>query len=369
MKTEKLKKFFSSNAVVLIAVLLAAVSMCIVAPDSAYKNYFDFRTLGCLLTTMLVVGACKDIRLFTYTAKLMIRKLKDARRLYLALVFITFIGSIFIANDMALLTFLPLTFLVFKDDNNYKRVIFTVTMQTVAANLGGMIMPFGNPQSLYLYSYFHIPVKEFFLIMVIPFAVSLVLIALSCLLVKRGEVTETEHEMPVLDKKRALLYLLLGIIAILAVFRVIDYRAVLCLVAGIILIVDRRAFKLVDYGLLLTFFAFFIFANNMARIPAVQGFVTALLNKNTLMTGVLSCQIISNVPTAIFLSKFTTDYKRLLLAVNIGGFGTLVASLASLISFKSYNRERPGTSLKYLGIFSLTNFAFLAITVAVCLFV
>ena len=188
-------------------------------------------------------------------------------------------------------------------------------------------------------------------------------------MVKKGAVAETSQEIPVLDKKRTLLYLILGIIAILAVFRVIDYVAALCFVAGVILIVDRRAYKLVDYGLLITFFAFFIFANNMARIPAVQNAVTSIIGKSTLLTAVVSCQIISNVPTAIFLSKFTADYKSLLLAVNIGGCGTLVASLASLISFKNYNKDRTGTSGKYVAIFSIVNFIFLAVMVAVCLFV
>lgn len=365
----QLKKFLSTNAVVLIAVILAAVSMCIVKPDGAYADYFDWRTLCCLFSTMLVVGACKNIKLFSITADTLIKKLKDARKLYAALVFITFVSSIFIANDMALLTFLPLTFLVFKNDGNYKRVIFTVTMQTVAANLGGMIMPFGNPQSLYLYSYFNISVKEFFEIMVIPFCVSAVLIALTCFIVKKGEVTGADKDVPKLDKKRTVLYAALGIVAVLAVFRVINYIAALCIVAGVLLIVDRRAFLLVDYGLLLTFFAFFIFANNMARIPAVDTFVESLLNKNTLLTAVLSSQIISNVPTSIFLSKFTTDYKHLLLAVNIGGCGTLVASLASLISFKNFNAAYPGHTAKYLWIFSSTNFCFLGISVAVCLLI
>lgn len=353
----------------LIALALAVISMCIVPPDAQYKGYFEWKTLACLTSMMLVIGAFKGIKMFTITAKKLISSLHNARRLCIALVAITFVGSIFIANDMALLTFLPLTFLVFKDYPRKSVIIFTVTMQTVAANLGGMIMPFGNPQSLYLYSYYHIGVAEFLSIMVIPFAVATVLILLACFLVKSEEVTETNHDMPLLDKKRALLYLILAIITLLGVFRVIDYRAVLCLVAGVILIVDRHAFKFVDYGLLITFFAFFIFANNMSRIAEVQSFVSGLLSKSVLLTGVLSCQFISNVPTSIFLSKFTSNYKGLLLATNIGGCGTLIASLASLISLKHFEMEVPHLTGKYIGVFSAVNFFFLAVMTAICLFI
>jgi Na+/H+ antiporter NhaD/arsenite permease-like protein len=317
---------------------------------------------------MLVIAAFKGIRIFVTTAKILIKKLRTARRLVISLVMITFIGSIFIANDMALLTFLPLTLYVFKECGKKKYVAFTITMQTVAANLGGMIMPFGNPQSLYLYSYFTIPLGEFVATMIVPFLVSTALIIGLCFIVKPEPVSMENNEIAPIDKKRAVLYSILAALAILAVFRVVNYIVATGIIAAVLLVADYKSYKLVDYGLLMTFVAFFIFANNMSRLPSVQSFVGGLLEKNVLLTAVVSCQFISNVPTSIFLSKFSNNYRALLLATNIGGCGTPIASLASLISLKAYNSGNKGYTLKYLGLFSLINFSFLLILTCISLF-
>lgn len=364
----KFYRAFKSNFVAVIAVLMAAVSVIFVPVDREYLAYFDIKTLLCLFSIMLVIGAFKNIFTFTIAARALIRRLKNTRALVLSLVFITYIGSIFIANDMALLTFLPLTILVFKNCGKEKYIAFTVIMQNIAANLGGMIMPFGNPQSLYLYNHFNIPVSEFVKIMAPPFLFSMVLIAAVCLFVKKEPAALETAENLKLNKPRAAIYTVLFGVSLLAVFNVINYLIAAAVIAVALIIADIKSYRKVDYGLLLTFTAFFIFANNMARIGEVKEFVTYFTEKNVLLTGILCSQIISNVPTAVFLSKFTNDYASLLLATNIGGTGTLVASLASLISLKTYSAMYPKKTVGYIIKFSIINFSFLALLTVFCIF-
>ncbi|MEG2117191.1 MAG: SLC13 family permease [Clostridia bacterium] len=360
----KIKGFISKNIVVIIAWTLAIVSAFFVGIDNEYLNYFDVKTLLCLFSTMLVVGAYKDIRIFTIVANSLIKSLKNTRLLSLALIMITFFSSMFIANDMALLTFLPLTILVFKSCDRENHIAFTVIMQNIAANLGGMLTPFGNPQSLYLYNFFNIPTPYFVNIFFLPFALSLVLILLFSIFQKKETATVCEIELPKLHKRKTVLYFFLFVLAILAVFKVVNYLIASVIIFTTILLVDVRAYKKVDYGLMFTFVAFFIFSGNMARIPAVENFIKTLLEKSVLLTGVLSCQFFSNVPTAITLSKFTTNYAELLYAVNIGGCGTFVASLASLISLKEFMKNYKSKTASYAIKFLSMNYLFLGVLVA-----
>ena len=279
----------------------------------------------------------------------------------IALVYITFIGSMLIANDMALLTFLPLGYFVLTTTGKEKYFAFTFIMQNIAANLGGMLTPFGNPQNLYLYSKFEIPNGEFMAIMAPPFILSVVIITLCCIIFVRPEPLTISDEKIVLDPKRTILYLVLFILSIVVVFRFIPYVIALIVIPAVLMVVDRKALKAVDYGLLLTFVFFFIFAGNMSRIDVVRDIFSSLLEKSTLLFSVISCQIISNVPSAILLSQFTENYADLLVGVNIGGVGTLIASLASLITFRSYVKYNPGKTGKYIVLFSLFNFGFLII--------
>lgn len=364
----KIKNFLKSNFMPVIAVLLAAVSAVIVPPDKEYLGYFDLKTLSNLFVMMLVIAGLKNMRFFTFLATKFIEKLKKQRNVVLALVFITFVGSMFLANDMALLTFLPLTLDVFSISEKPRYCAFTVIMQNIAANLGGMILPFGNPQSLYLYSYFSISTAEFVSIMWIPFAFSIASIFLLCFFVVKNDELELKKEVECEIKPvNCAAYFCFFVLAVLAVLRVVDYAAVTLAVAVLMAFFDYKAYKKVDYGLLLTFCMFFVFASNMARVQAVQSAVGALVAKSALLTGVVSCQFFSNVPTAIFLSKFTNDYKSLLLATNIGGTGTIVASLASLISLGHYGRQYPQNRKKYLLLFSVINFAFLICLTLLCL--
>ncbi len=352
--------FIKKNAVMFIALLAASVTAFIVPPDGEYLGYFDFRTLTCLFCVLAIVGALRNIRFFYILAQRIVRLFKNTRLCTLALVYITFIGSMLIANDMALLTFLPLGYFVLSVTHKEKRMAFTFVMQNIAANLGGMLTPFGNPQNLYLYSKFDIPTLEFMKIMAPPFALAVGLITVCCLFVPAEPMTVPDDPVK-LDPRRTAVYLAAFALSIAIVFRGVPYWIGLIVIPIVLLIFDRRALLEVDYPLLLTFVFFFIFAGNMSRIPAVSELFSGLLKKNTLVFSVLSCQVISNVPSAILLSQFTQDYPNLLVGVNIGGTGTLIASLASLITFREYCYHNPAKKLYYFGIFSAFNFGFLIV--------
>ncbi len=366
---KKVLAFSKKNVVMLIALIAAIVTMFFVPVDEAYLDYFDYKTLTCLFCTLAVVCALKNIRFFYITAHKIVRLFKNARLSVLALTYITFLGSMLIANDMALLTFLPLGYIVLSSTHKEKYMAFTFVMQNIAANLGGMLTPFGNPQNLYLYTKFSIPTVEFLGIMAVPFAVSIALITLCCIVFVRPEPLEVEEFDMRLDVKKTLLYLVLFALSIVIVFRVIPYYIGLIVIPTVLLIVDRKALLKVDYPLLLTFVFFFVFAGNMGRIEVVKEVLGGLLQRSTLLVSVLSCQIISNVPSAILLSQFTTNYRELLIGVNIGGAGTLIASLASLITFREYLKHNPDKAGRYILIFSLFNFGFLGILTTLMYFI
>ena len=347
----------------IVALIAAAITCCFVPFDREYLGYFDLRTLACLFCTMAVVGAFKDVRFFLWLAERIVRAFRNMRNIVLALVFITFFGSMILANDMALITFLPLATIVFRCCEDKKYLAFTFIMQNIAANLGGMLTPFGNPQNLYLYSFYQIPTAEFFAIMATPFAVALVLILICCLFVRPMPVSVPQNPIPAPKPWRIACYAVLFAVSVLIVFRVFPYYWGALAVVVALIAFDRRAFLRVDYGLLVTFSAFFVFSGNLARIPAVRDAIGSLLALSPLFVGILSCQVMSNVPSAVLLSKFTSDYRNLLLAVNLGGLGTPIASLASLITLKEYSRADRGGTLRYLGLFLLLNFGFLAVLI------
>ena len=356
-----IRHFISKNLVMCIAFVVAVITSVIVPVDRQYIGYFDFKTLTCLFCVLAVVCALKNIKFFYILADKIVRVFKNAKMCVLALVYITFIGSMLIANDMALLTFLPLGYFVLTAASKRKYMAFTFIMQNIAANLGGMLTPFGNPQNLYLYSKYNIPNLEFISIMALPFLFSIIIITVCCLIFVKSEPLKLKDEAMLLNKKRTALYLTLFALSIVIVFRLIPYCVGLIIIPPVLLVFDRKALKSVDYGLLFTFVFFFIFAGNMARIDIVRDLFSSLLNKNTLLVSIASCQFISNVPSAILLSQFTENYKELLVGVNIGGVGTLISSLASLITFREYVKHNPGKTRYYIAIFSAFNFAFLII--------
>ncbi len=358
---ESISKFASSNIVLVIAAVLALLSCFIVNPDAEYLSYFDFKTLTCLFCTLAVICALKNIRFFTITAKKIVKTAGNTRTLSLALVYITFIGSMFLANDMALLTFLPLGYISLSATGKEKYMAPIFILQNISANLGGMLTPFGNPQNLYIYTKFNIGTLEFMGIMVIPFILSIILFTVGCLFIPKESLELEDDKRDTVAHGRTAFYLVLFALTILTVFRVIPYYICLPIILVAILLSDRSALKKVDYPLLLTFVCFFLLAGNVSRIDAVSLFFSGLLEKSTLLTSVISCQVISNVPSAILLSEFTENYKELLLGVNIGGVGTLISSLASLITFREYTSHVKGKTLSYIGLFSALNFGFLII--------
>lgn len=358
---QKVTGFIKKNAVMCIAFVAAIVTSIIIPIDKEYVGYFDYKTLTCLFCVLAVVCALKNINFFYILARKVVQMFKTARISVLVLVYITFIGSMLIANDMALLTFLPLGYFVLTTTGKTNYMAFTFIMQNIAANLGGMLTPFGNPQNLYLYSKYEIPNKEFVAIMAPPFVLSVVLITICCIVFVKSEPLCLPDEKVKLPPAKAILYMLLFSLSIAIVFRGIPYWIGLAVIPAALLIVDRKALRMVDYGLLFTFVFFFIFAGNMARIEAVRELFSHLLNKSTLLVSIASCQVISNVPSAILLSQFTKNYPDLLVGVNIGGVGTLISSLASLITFREYVKHNPRKTGYYIGFFSAFNFSFLII--------
>lgn len=358
LRRKQFLTFAKKNAVMLIALAAAAVTCFLVPPDKDYLGYFDFKTLSCLFCVLAVVCALRDIHFFYILARKIVQLFGTTRISILALVYITFIGSMLIANDMALLTFLPLGFFILSTTGKQQYMAVTFILQNIAANLGGMLTPFGNPQNLYLYTRFQIPNGEFLSIMLPPFLAAILLITVCCLCIKSEPMCVGEENVT-LPVGRTAVYLCLFALAIIIVFRGIPYWLGLLTIPGVLFFADRKALKAVDYPLLLTFVFFFIFSGNMARLEGVRQLFSFLLGKNTLLFSILSCQFISNVPSAILFSQFTGNYRELLLGVNIGGVGTLISSLASLITFREYTRHNPGKVASYLAEFSAFNFGFL----------
>ncbi len=355
----KVKKFIKQNIVLTVATLSALVTCFFVPPDREYLSYFDFKTLACLLITLAVIVALRRIHFFSILAKRIVLLTGSLRKLALALIYITFIGSMLIANDMALITFLPLGFFALKVTENEKYMAYLFILQNISANLGGMLTPFGNPQNLYLYSYFNIPTGEFTRIMLPPFILSVALLTLGCLILPKRSLSISEKESARLPALKTTIYIGLFALSILIVFRVLPYLVGLAIILPIIFLMDKRVYKQVSWDLLLTFVMFFIFSGNLARLEVVNRLFSLLLDRSVLLVSTLSCQCISNVPTAILLSRFTSNYAELLLGVNIGGSGTLIASLASLITFSEYKMLYPEKTKHYFVLFTIINAIFL----------
>lgn len=361
--------FIKKNTVFFVSAVAALVTCFFVHPDRAYSDYFDWNTLSCLFMTLAVVCALRNIKFFTIVARKLVGISGNLRSLALLLVVITFLGSMLIANDMALITFLPLGYFALSVTGQEKHMAYLFILQNISANLGGMLTPFGNPQNLYLYSFFHIPTGEFCAIMLPPFLLAISLLFLGCLFFKPIPLTIEDSFSERLNGKKTALYLVLFALSILTVFRLIFFPVALVLILVTLFFAERDALLAVDYPLLGTFFFFFVFAGNLSRIPQVNEFFSQLMAKDALLVSIFSCQAISNVPSAILLSRFTSDYRALLLGVNIGGTGTLIASLASLITFSEFRILYPGHGKKYLLLFTVVNFIFLLVmTLAAKLF-
>lgn len=367
MKTikDKIFTFIKREVVLSIAIILTIVTGFFIPIDKQYLNYFDYNTLICLFCMLAVVAGLKSTNIFELISRKMIGLFHTRRSVIYALVFGTFFFDMIVANDMSLITFLPLTYMVLHATKNDKYLAFTFIMQTIAANMGGMITPYGNPQNLYLYSYYNIPTSEFFGILLIQSITVALLLYICCSFISNEKLTLRKKSKIIIDKSKLYIYAILFTLVILGIFRVIPAVVLLAVIVATIATTDIKRFRQVDYALLATFCVFFVFSGNIARIQVIKEFISNIVVKNTLLAGIISCQFISNVPTAIFLSKFTNNYRELLVSVNIGSLGILISSLASLITLKEFLKHQPKNFLKYLGLFTIFNTIFLAILLLV----
>ncbi len=365
---KKCISFLKQEIVLCIATVLAVTSAFIVPPDGEYLSYIDFRTLGILFCLMAVMAGWQGIGVFRKLAQGLISKVHSMRQLVPILVLLCFISSMFMTNDVALITFVPFTFVVLElsgKESKTRHVIPIIVMQTIAANLGSMLTPIGNPQNLYLYGKAGLSLWEFLLLMLPYTALSCILLLIWCIWYTRKESAtlnvEFSDNTEISSSRNCLIYLILFILSLLTVAHIVHYLITLGVVLFIVLIVDRQVLKKVDYSLLLTFIAFFVFIGNMGRIPAFREFLEQILAGNESVTAIAVSQVISNVPAALLLSGFTDQYKQLIIGTNLGGLGTLIASMASLISFKYVVKENAEARVKYLLYFTAANLVFLAV--------
>lgn len=365
----RLLSWAKAQPVLLVSAVAALLSAFVVPPDNAYFAYFNWHTLLCLFAMLAVLNGFRQIGVFRALATLLVRRFATARSVVLVLVMVTFFGSMFLTNDMALLTFLPLSAMVLSSCGQRRHILFVFVMQTLAANLGGMILPFGNPQNLFLFSYFGLGIGQFVSALAMPFLASLLMIVACCLVAMRPEPLELEGlEAASFDKKSFAGLLALFALVIAMVFNLVANLPAALAVAVCMLALGRGdALKHVDYALLATFACFFVFSGNLARVPGVQELLGCLLAHGTFLPSLLACQFISNVPAAILLAPFTQDWAGLLLGVDVGGLGTVVASLASLITLTEFNRCMPGNTKRFMLVFTAYNVVFLVVLVALVL--
>lgn len=366
--------FMKKEAVLCAALLLAFISAWAVPPDAEYAGYIDVRTLAILFCLMCVMAGLQKIGIFSRIAEGLLKKAQGPCSLTLVLTLLCFFSSMLITNDVALITFVPFTFTVLGmmgEEQRHRLALPLVAMQTIAANLGSMLTPVGNPQNLYLYGKSGMSIGGFLLLMLPYTVVSLMLLLIWGVVLGRkcaeGKKSDTEKngeqdpaaicpKMPLLPLT---VYLGLFLLSLLAVARILPWQAALGAVLGAVLLMDRRLLGKVDYSLLLTFVGFFIFIGNVGRIPVFRDFLQEIVAGREVYAAIAASQVISNVPAALLLSGFTEQYEPLLVGVNLGGLGTLIASMASLISYKYVAKEESSRKGAYIGVFTVSNLCFL----------
>ena len=354
--------FMKKETVLCAAAALAVISMFAVPPDQEYGTYLDYRVLALLFCLMLVIAGLQSIGLFRYLGLGLLKKTKNTLQLGFALVALCFFCSMLITNDVALITFVPFAVMALTMAKEQELLIPIVALQTVAANLGSMLTPIGNPQNLYLYTAFDLSMGTFLGYMLPLTLLSLLLLAVALFLLgKKPLAPQSLESADAPDGKKLAVYGLLFLVCLACVLRLIPWPVMLFVLILAVILTDRKLFGSVDYFLLLTFVCFFLFIGNAGRIPAVSALIKALLDGRELPAGVMLSQVISNVPAAILLSGFTDKSRALLYGVNIGGLGTLIASLASVISYRLYGNSPAARKGAYLKTFTMYNLIFLAI--------
>ena len=370
----KILTFFQKETVLSISAILAILSMFIVHPSGKYFSYIDFRTLSLLFCLMSIVAGLSEIGLFDYLAEKILSRANSIKSIIVLLVLLCFFFSMIITNDVALITFVPFAIIILKKMSEKQKnywILRTVVMQTIAANLGSMLTPIGNPQNLYLYGKSGMSIGGFVLLMLPYTLVSLLLLlAWAALVCQKASAALSVDELVSSsasqgEQKIILLYLVLFAVCLLSVIRVLPYGIAFAAVLVCVLFADPRTLRAVDYSLLLTFVAFFIFIGNLGRIPAFSGWLQEFLTGREVLVAVLASQVTSNVPAALLLSGFTAETQALIIGTNLGGLGTLIASMASLISYRQIARELPQGKKQYFGLFTLSNLIFLALLLGV----
>lgn len=358
---QKIRRLLRGQAVLLAALTLALGSFFLVAPSAQTLEYINFRVLGLLYCLMAVVNGFSSLNVFAAAARALCERTKTLRGLCAVLVGACFFSSMLITNDVALLTFVPFSLLVLKLCEQQRWAIYLLTLETVGANLGSSFTPVGNPQNLYLYDYYHFSAGHFFATTG-PLTLASVLLLALLLLPLRGTVTppSMEDTVALISRRKAGIYLGLFLLCLCTVFHLVPWPIAVAVVTGIVWVVDRSLLLRVDYSLLFTFICFFLFSGNLAALPPVQNFLHSFLEGRELLASALVSQVISNVPAAVMLSGFTTQGEALVLGTNIGGLGTLIASLASLISFRLYAAQPEARAGRYLTVFTLVNLLLLA---------
>ena len=359
---KKIKAFLQKETVLCIAALCAVATMFLVPPDGEYLHYIDWRVLCLLLCLMAVVAGFKSLGAFDWLTYQLLRRIKSGRVLGVTLVLLPFFCSMLVTNDVALIVFVPFTLALLSGLGCEKAMVPVIVLQTVAANLGSMATPVGNPQNLYLYAAYNLTAGAFFSVVLPLTAVSLAaLTAASVPVLPRTLPEQSLREERITSAGKMGLYAALFVLCLLTVFRVVPYPVTTAVVVAALFLADRKLLKEIDFMLLLTFVCFFVVSENLGRVEAVREFLQSLLSGSTLLTAVGASQVISNVPAAVLLSAFTQDWRELLAGVNIGGLGTPIASLASLITLKLYMRW-PGAKVgRFMVVFTAANLLGLAL--------
>lgn len=354
-----LKKLLKKETTAVIAAALALIS-CLFVPVTDYAAYIDTNIIGILFCLMAVVSGLTENNVFKKLSVNVIKAAKSTRILAASLVFTVFFISMFITNDVALIAFIPFTLMLYEKIGHSP--VYVIVLQTIAANMGSAFTPFGNPQNLLLFSRSGMSAGEFFSLTLPVSLVSLAMLAVSVIIIKDEKIKLENDEAVSLENPRyIILYTILFIICILSVFKVIDIIYVLASVCVVVAILQPVIFSKVDYGLLITFACFFIFVGNVKNIPEISETIMKLLNGHEFECSLVLSQIISNVPSAVMLSGFTDNFKALILGTDVGGLGTLIASLASLITYKSYVNSAEPDTRKFIKVFTLMNIIFLAV--------
>ncbi|MDD4844227.1 MAG: SLC13 family permease [Anaerotignum sp.] len=361
-KIRKSIAFLYGDPVLFAAFAVAMFSALFVHPSKEYLAYLDFRVLSLLFSMMVVVAGFQKAGVFGFIVERLLKFVHNTRMLVFVFVGVCFFGSMLITNDVALITFVPLGIMTLTQTRKGKLLIPVIVLQTIAANLGSMLTPLGNPQNLYLYSVSNMTMGQFLWTMAMPSGISFLLLVAAIFFIKPERIEPpTEQQGKAVGRKKALLWCVLFFICLLAVLRILPYGIALAVVLAGAVIFDRKILLWVDYGLLLTFIFLFVFIGNMENIPVVSDTLSKLVDTREVTVAILLSQVISNVPASMLLSKFTANYSALLIGVNLGGLGTLIASMASVISYKLYAYTRGAKTGRYLAIFTAMNLLFLGV--------